>query len=108
MKKQTVSYATKKTETENGTEETKTVAIEFEGKNNLCQTLCIERTKGLTTISVIKDLQDDHEYLQDTVFQATIEDEKLKQTANYLGEMCFNIGKLALMKFINENMEENT
>jgi hypothetical protein len=105
---ETVSYKTEKKETENGIEETKTVSIEFLGgeEKPYSQFLNIKRKKGITTISVTEE--DEHEPFPLTKFEATIEDEKLKQAASYMGEMFLNVGKLALMKFINESKEENS
>ena len=105
---ETVSYKTEKKETENGTEETKTVSIEFlrGEEKTYSQFLSIKRKKGVTTISVTEE--EEHEPFPLTKFEATIEDKKLKQAGTYLGEMFLNVGKLALMKFINESMEEHT
>lgn len=104
---QSVSYKTEKIETEKGVKETKTVSIEFvRGESKpYSEFLNITRTDGITTVEVTEE--DEYEPEPLTKYSATIEDEKLKQAASYLGEMFLNIGKLAVMKFINENMEEN-
>jgi hypothetical protein len=103
-----VSYKTEKVETESGIEETKTVSIEFQKEGSQDKKVSIERTKGVTTISITKVIDDPHEFGINTIFQTTIEDEKLKQAVSYLGEMFLTVGKLAVMEFMNESMQEET
>ena len=105
---ETVSYKTEKKETENGIEETKTVSIEFSKEGHETKLIRFERKEGVTTISVSREIDDPHEEVEHLYFESTIEDEKLKQAASYMGEMFLNVGKLALMKFINESKEENS
>ena len=102
---ETVSYKTEKTETENGIEKKQTVSIAFNRKGKPEEILNVQRKQGITTISVTES--EEHTGYPMTKFEATIEDDKLKQAANYLGEMFFNIGKLALVQFLNEDEAEN-